>query len=143
MEPANDLNRFLDAQENNFNEALSEIKNGKKQSHWMWFIFPQIAGLGFSHYSVHYGIQNTEEAALYLQHPILGKRLIEISMEILKINDKTAEEIFGKPDDLKLKSCMTLFSLLDETNPVFHQVLVKYFDGVQDAKTIKLLHKLQ
>lgn len=139
METAYDLNRFLDAQENNFNEALSEIKNAKKQSHWMWFIFPQIAGLGFSHYSVHYAIQNIEEAALYLQHPILGKRLIEISKELLKINGKTANETFGKPDDLKLKSCMTLFSLLDNPNPVFNQVLLKYFHGAQDAKTIKLL----
>jgi uncharacterized protein (DUF1810 family) len=139
METAYNLNRFLDAQDTKFNEALAEIKNCKKKSHWMWFIFPQIAGLGFSHYSMYYAIQNLEEATLYLQHPILGKRLIEISVEIMEINGKTANEIFGIPDDQKLKSCMTLFSLLDNPNPVFHQVLAKYFHGVQDEKTIRIL----
>ena len=140
METTYDLNRFLEAQESKFQLALTEIKEGKKQSHWMWFIFPQIAGLGFSDYNVFYAIKNMEEASQYLQHPILGKRLIEISKAVLEINGKTANEIFGKPDDRKLQSCMTLFAQIKSTDPIFQKILDKYYLGNKDEKTIQLLN---
>ena len=140
METKYNLNRFLEAQVTKFNEALSEIKKGKKKSHWMWFIFPQIAGLGFSEYNVFYAIKNIAEATQYLQHPVLGKRLIEISKAVLEISGKTANEIFGKPDDRKLKSCMTLFAQIKNTDPIFQKVLDKYYQGIKDEKTIQLLN---
>lgn len=140
MESVFNLNRFLEAQETKYSDALSEIKKGNKQSHWMWYVFPQVAGLGFTEYNVYYAIKNTEEATQYLQHPVLGKRLIEISKAVLEINGKTAKEIFGKPDDRKLKSSMTLFSLLSNTNPVFQQVLDKYYEGTKDESTLQLLN---
>jgi uncharacterized protein (DUF1810 family) len=134
MKTTYNLDRFLEAQNTIYNEALSEIKKGKKQSHWMWFIFPQIAGLGFSEYNVYYAIKNLEEAAEYLDHPILGQRLVNITKAVLEINEKTANEIFGKPDDRKLKSCMTLFSQIKNTYPIFQMVLDKYFQGFKDEK---------
>lgn len=140
METKYNLDRFLEAQETTYNEALSEIKKGKKQSHWMWFIFPQIAGLGFTDYNVFYAIKNLEETTQYLRHPVLGKRLIEISTALLDINGKTANEIMGKPDDRKLKSCMTLFAQITNTDPVFQKVLDKYYQGTKDEKTIQLLN---
>jgi uncharacterized protein (DUF1810 family) len=133
------LQRFLDAQEIKFKNALNEIKNGKKQSHWMWFIFPQIAGLGFSETSKFYEIKDKIQASHYLEHPVLGSRLIEISKALLVIEGKTANQIFGSPDDLKLKSCMTLFSSLQNTNPIFETVLEKYFNGIKDYKTLQLI----
>ncbi len=133
------LQRFLDAQEIKFKNALNEIKNGKKQSHWMWFIFPQIAGLGFSETSKFYAIKDKIQASHYLEHPVLGSRLIEISKALLVIEGKTANQIFGSPDDLKLKSCMTLFSSLQNTNPIFETVLEKYFNGIKDYKTLQLI----
>ena len=133
------LKRFTDAQESRFSIALNEIKNGKKQSHWMWFIFPQIAGLGFSEMSKLYAINDINEASLYLAHPVLGKRLIEISKALLDVEGKTASQVFGSPDDMKLKSCMTLFSSLENTNPVFEAILAKYFGGSKDAKTLQLI----
>lgn len=139
MAVAYNLNRYLEAQQNNYPKALAEIKNGKKQSHWMWFIFPQIAGLGFTDYNIFYAIINIEEATQYLNHPILGQRLIEISKELLKIENKTALEIMGKPDTKKLKSCMTLFSLLPNTDSVFKSVLDKFYKGETDDKTISIL----
>ena len=135
----NDLKRFLDAQENDFEIALSEVKNGSKQSHWMWYIFPQIKGLGFSSMANFYAIKTKAEAENYLAHPVLGKRLIEISTALLEIEGKTAHQIFGSPDDVKLKSSMTLFAALNETNPVFQKVLDKYFDGAKDFKTLELI----
>jgi uncharacterized protein (DUF1810 family) len=140
METTNNLNRFLEAQETKYNEALTEIKKGKKQGHWMWYIFPQIAGLGFSEYNVFYAIKNREEAIQYLQHPVLGKRLIQISKAVLEINGKTANEIFGKPDDRKLQSCMTLFNQVKNSEPIFQDVLDKYYQGIKDEKTIQLLN---
>jgi uncharacterized protein (DUF1810 family) len=134
------LVRFLEAQEAAYSEALSEITKGKKQSHWMWFIFPQIVGLGFTEYNVFYAIKNLEEATQYLQHPVLGKRLIEISKVVLEINGKTANEIFGKPDDRKLKSCMTLFTQVKNTDQTFQKVLDKYFQGNKDEKTMQLIN---
>lgn len=140
METTYDLNRFLEAQETIYNEALTEIKNGKKQGHWMWFIFPQIAGLGFSDFNVFYAIKNIDEATQYLHHPVLGKRLIEISKAVLEIKGKTANEIFGKPDDRKLQSCMTLFAQITNTDPIFQKVLDQYYQGTKDEKTLQLLN---
>lgn len=134
-----DLKRFLDEQEEDFAIALSEIKRGRKQSHWMWYIFPQIAGLGFSSTSKFFAIKDLTEAESYLEHPVLGQRLIEISTALLEIEDKTAPQIFGSPDDMKLKSSMTLFGALKNTNPVFQSVLDKYFNGTKDQRTLELL----
>jgi uncharacterized protein (DUF1810 family) len=135
----NDLKRFLEAQENDFEIALTEIKRGRKQSHWMWYIFPQIAGLGFSSTSKFYAIKDRSEAENYLAHPLLGKRLIEISNALLDVEGKTANQIFGSPDDAKLKSSMTLFAALANKNPVFQSVLDKYFNGAEDQKTLELI----
>lgn len=135
------LNRFLEAQQNSYPKALEEIQQWQKQSHWMWFIFPQIKGLGFTDFNVFYGIENLEEAQAYYDHPVLGNRLTEISQVLLDIENKTALEIMGKPDERKLRSCMTLFSLLPNANPVFQNVLEKYYQGIKDEKTIALLSK--
>ena len=135
----NDLKRFLEAQENDFETALAEIRKGRKQSHWMWYIFPQIAGLGVSPTSKFYAIKDRNEAESYLAHPILGKRLIEISNALLEVEEKTANQIFGSPDDVKLKSSMTLFGSLENTNPVFQSVLDKYFNGAKDQRTLELI----
>jgi uncharacterized protein (DUF1810 family) len=139
MPTENNLKRFLDAQETSFQNALSEIKNGRKQSHWMWYIFPQIEGLGFSELSMFYAIGDIDEANQYLEHPVLGSRLIEISKALLTIEGKSANQIFGSPDDTKLKSCMTLFSSLKNTDPVFHSVLDKFFNGDKDQKTLQII----
>ena len=134
-----DLKRFLEAQETDYAIALAEIKRGRKQSHWMWYIFPQIAGLGFSSTSKFYAIKDRAEAESYLAHPVLGMRLIEISNAALEVEGKTANQIFGSPDDVKLKSSMTLFGALEQTNPVFERVLDKYFNGAKDNRTLELL----
>ncbi len=136
------LQRFLSAQANTYNTALNEIKNGKKQSHWMWFIFPQLKGLGLSSTSKFYAISDLKEAEAYLNHPILGNRLIEITEVLLKLENKSAREIFGSPDDKKLLSCMTLFRMVDNSPSVFHEVLNKYFNGKLDKRTLQLLSKL-
>ncbi len=135
----NDLKRFLDAQENDFERALAEIKRGRKQSHWMWYIFPQIAGLGSSETSRFYAVKDRAEAELYLAHPVLGARLVEISEALLEIKGKTANQIFGSPDDMKLKSSMTLFGALKNTNPIFKSVLDEYFNGTNDLRTLQLI----
>jgi len=133
------LQRFIDAQKGEYENALSEIKSGRKLSHWMWYIFPQIKGLGHSETSSFYAIQDRQQAEEYLQNPVLGKRLTEISNALLDLDTDDAHSIFGSPDDLKLKSSMTLFSSLPETNPVFERVLQKFFDGKKDDKTLKIL----
>ena len=133
------IERFVRAQWDVYQHALEEIKNGKKQSHWMWYIFPQIRGLGFTDYNVYYGIKDIHEASEYLNDPILGKRLVEISEAVFRHQGKTALEIFGKPDDRKLKSCMTLFSQIQNTDPIFQKVLEKYYMGFPDDKTIAIL----
>jgi uncharacterized protein (DUF1810 family) len=135
------LQKFLTAQEIDYKVALAEIKSGRKRSHWMWFIFPQIAGLGFSETSRFYAINSLEEAESYLHHPILGSRLIEISNALLAFEDDHARRIFGNPDDLKLKSSMTLFSAVPNTDPVFGLVLKKFFNGMKDWETMRLLEK--
>lgn len=134
------LVRFLDAQNKLYLSALSEIKKGRKESLWMWFIFPQIKGLGSCDTSKFYEIKNADEAIAFLEHPILGKHLIEISAELIKTDEKTAEDIFGNPDNEKLQSCMTLFASVQNTEPVFNEVLDKYFDGSSDFHTIQLLY---
>jgi len=133
------LNRFLEAQERTYQTALTEIRNGRKRSHWMWFIFPQVAGLGFSETSQFYGIKSINEAKAYLNHPVLGKRLLEISEVLLTIDGKSANQIFGSPDDMKLKSSMTLFAAVSSEDSVFRKVLEKYFNGKEDVKTLQLL----
>ncbi len=134
-----DLKRFLDAQMHSYSDALSEIRNGRKQSHWMWFIFPQVHGLGNSEYARRYAIRDLEEATEYLNHPDLRARLVEISNAILQASHNNATAILGKPDDMKLHSSMTLFSLVDGADPVFEEVLKKYFGGKKDEKTLRIL----
>ena len=123
------LERFINAQENSYKIALKEIQNGEKRSHWMWFIFPQIDGLGMSSMSREYSLKNQQEAKDYLDHNILGNRLIEITRALMKIEQKSARSIFGYPDDLKLKSSMTLFKIISPENKLFSDILVKYFNG--------------
>jgi uncharacterized protein (DUF1810 family) len=139
MESDRLLKRFTDAQQNAYTTALAEIQNGCKRSHWMWFIFPQIHGLGFSEISRHYAIKDLDEAEAYLRHPVLGSRLIEISQALLNSVNSNTTEIFGSPDDLKLKSSMTLFASVPGAGPVFQAVLDKFFGGEKDAPTLQLL----
>ena len=134
------LDRFVKAQEIDYEFALKEIIQGKKRSHWMWYIFPQLKGLGYSSMAVYYGIKNHKEAEGYLAHPVLGARLLEISNELLKLEGKSAKDIFGSTDELKLKSCMTLFYLVSKET-VFREILDKYFDGNIDEKTQEILLK--
>lgn len=132
------LERFLSAQEHDYEIALSEIRNGRKQSHWMWYIFPQIQGLGYSSMARFYAIKDREEAVTYLNHPVLGKRLVEISEVLLNLRENDARKVMGYPDDLKLKSSMTLFYVVSG-RAVFKQVLDKYYFGELDEKTVYLL----
>ena len=134
------LDRFIKAQENTYLVALNEIKNGRKQSHWMWYIFPQIKGLGMSETSRYYGIDGEEEAKAYLDNEILGSRLREITSELLKLNIDNPVNIFGTIDAMKLKSSMTLFDYVSE-DKIFSQVLNKYYNGEIDEKTILLCEK--
>lgn len=133
------LTKFLDAQNQIYLTALAEIKRGRKESHWMWFVFPQIAGLGHSTTAKFYAITDIEEAEAYLAHPVLGWHLVEISEALLKIDSKTATDILGSPDDIKLRSCMTLFAQTKNANPVFRQILDKYFAGILDELTLRIL----
>ncbi|GAB3991907.1 DUF1810 domain-containing protein [Spirosoma daeguense] len=143
MKSEKDLNRFLEAQVNDYERALAEIRNGHKQSHWMWYIFPQISGLGYSETAKFYSIANIQEANDYLAHPTLGSRLIEISQALLRIDGKSANQILGSPDDMKLRYSMTLFSLLNNTDPVFQAVLAKFFAGQPDPKTLSLVKNVR
>lgn len=140
MTKENNLKRFIDAQESDYKIALSEIKNGRKRSHWMWYIFPQIQGLGFSETSKFYAIKDIDEAEAFLKHPVLGSRLVEICNELLQLKSNDANRIFGSPDDLKLQSSMTLFSSL-QTHPVFQLVLDKFFNGTKDNRTLQIIDK--
>ena len=136
----NSLDRFKVAQEEIYPRALDEIKNGMKMSHWMWFIFPQIIGLGESDNAIYYSIVNIEEATKFLSHEVLGKRLREITNELLKLKTNDPEEIFGEIDAMKLKSSMTLFDCVEE-NSIFDEVLKKYFNGQRDELTLEKLDK--
>lgn len=137
-----DLRRFTEAQEGVYRRVLAELGSGRKRTHWMWFIFPQIDGLGFSATSKHFAIKGRREARQYLDHPVLGKRLLECSEAVLALEGRTVSEIFGYPDDLKLKSSMTLFAHVADPRSVFARVLEKYFHGEQDTRTIDILKSL-
>jgi len=131
-----DLQRFVDAQEGVYDRALAEIKAGRKRSHWMWFVFPQFAGLGFSPTSQHFAIKSLAEARAYLAHPVLGPRLIQCAEAVLRVNGRSANEIFGSPDDLKLHSSATLFVAVAPEGSVFHRVIDEYFGGLPDDRTL-------
>lgn len=131
--------RFVAAQELHYSVALQELRRGKKVSHWMWFIFPQIAGIGYSQIARHFAISSTSEASAYLMHPLLDQRLLECCEAALAVENKTALEIFDSPDDMKLHACATLFSYVSPTGSVFHQIIDKYFAGKKHIKTISLI----
>jgi uncharacterized protein (DUF1810 family) len=133
------LGRFLPAQEDDYQAALSEITSGRKRSHWMWYIFPQIDGLAFSSTSKHFSIKSLDEARAYLDHPILGPRLRECAEAVVRLEGKTAREVFGSPDDLKLRSCATLFACVSPPGSVFERLLARYYQGRRDEKTLQLL----
>jgi uncharacterized protein (DUF1810 family) len=140
MNPSADphgLKRFVDAQEPVYQEVLKELRAGKKRSHWIWFIFPQIAGLGSSPTAQHYAIASLEEARAYLGHPVLGARLRECTAIVNQIEGRTVSEIFGWPDDMKFRSCMTLFAQATTDNQVFRDALEKYFSGEADQQTLR------
>ena len=137
MESTFDLSRFVQAQKQSYPAALAEIRAGRKRSHWMWYIFPQLRGLGMSSTSLYYGVRGLEEARAILKDPCLGHNIREISAALLDLDTDNASDVFGWPDDLKLRSSMTLFALVSEENSVFHRVLEKYFDGRMDPLTLE------
>jgi uncharacterized protein (DUF1810 family) len=132
-----DLERFVRAQAGIYERVCAELRAGSKRSHWMWFIFPQIAGLGMSEMSVRFAISSLDEARAYLGHPLLGERLRECTEIVNALTNKTAENIFGYPDDMKFCSSMTLFSRAAEKDSLFQRALDKYFSGAMDAETLK------
>ena len=134
------LERFVDAQERMYEMALAEVKNGKKLSHWIWYIFPQLKGLGMSGNSHYYGIDDLEEARAYLNHPILGARLREITSVFLDSVGKNAQDVFGYMDAMKVRSCMTLFNEVSDDD-LFRKVLERYYSGLADEKTLAILGK--
>ena len=133
------LQRFVDAQSGDYEQALQEIRAGRKRSHWMWYVFPQFDGLGFSSTSKQYAIKSVEEAKAYLAHPILGPRLVEICEAALSVEGKSANQIFGSPDDMKLRSCSTLFESVSPPDSVFARLLDKFFQGERDGRTLALI----
>lgn len=133
------LSRFVDAQRATYPEALAELRAGHKRTHWMWFVFPQLAGLGSSPTARHYGIRSLAEAQAYLAHPLLGERLRECAQTLLALRGPSAEAIFGYPDVLKLRSSMTLFAEVPGADPVFDSVLARYYAGERDLRTLHLL----
>ena len=134
-----DLRRFISSQKQDYLTALEEIRRGRKRSHWMWYIFPQLRGLGMSSTSYFYGIESLEEARAFLDDPYLGGNLREISQALLSLDTGDARSVMGSPDDLKLRSSMTLFSLAAPEEPVFKKVLEKFYRGVQDPATLRIL----
>jgi uncharacterized protein (DUF1810 family) len=137
-EPHN-LERFVQAQAGIYEQALSEIQRGRKRSHWMWFIFPQFDGLGFSATSQHYAIKSLAEAEAYLRDPVLGPRLLACAEAALAVEGKSARDVFGSPDDIKLRSSATLFAIVSLPGSVFERLLDKYFGGVRDETTMRLV----
>jgi uncharacterized protein (DUF1810 family) len=137
-----DLARFVEAQARSYESAISEIRSGRKRSHWMWFVFPQLSGLGRSAISRKYAIADIGEAEAYLRHPVLGARLLESMSAVVDVQGRSAFEIFGEPDDLKLRSCATLFAAVSPAGSIFHQVLDRYFAGEPDVETLRLLGRL-
>ncbi len=134
-----ELDKFVSAQARDYETALAEIRSGRKRSHWMWYIFPQLQGLGFSPTAQYYGIRDLEQAMDYMAHPVLGPRLVEISTALLGLESSNPSAVMGYPDDLKLCSCMTLFELAAPEEPVFGRVLEKYYGGRRDRMTLNLL----
>ncbi len=135
------LDRFIEAQERIYAQALEEIRSGRKRTHWIWFIFPQIDGLGSSPTAAFYAIKSSEEAKAYLEHPILGPRLIECTQAALSVENRTLSEIFGYPDDLKFQSSMTLFAEVSDPGSVFHRALEKYCSSKPDQLTLNILNR--
>ncbi len=133
------LERFVQAQAHDYARALAEIRAGRKRSHWMWYVFPQIEGLGLSATSRRYAIKSIDEARAYLAHPILGPRLVACVEALLEIRNRSAHDIFGTPDDMKLRSCATLFERVAPPGSVFARVLDRYFQGERDPATLRLL----
>jgi uncharacterized protein (DUF1810 family) len=139
---SSDLDRFISAQAGIFDTALSELEAGRKRSHWMWFIFPQMRGLGMSAMAQKYGVASLEEARAYLAHPVLGGRLRRVTEAVLEVKGRSLNEIFGSPDDMKFGSSMTLFALADgRPDSLFHQAIDRYCDGRMDQRTIDLLRR--
>jgi uncharacterized protein (DUF1810 family) len=136
-----ELNRFISAQEGVYDRALAELRSGLKRSHWMWYIFPQIDGLGNSPTTRLYSIKSLEEARQYLAHPVLGARLIECAEAVMAVQGQSAADIFGHPDDWKLQSSMTLFELAAGPGSVFERVLDKYYAGKRDSRTLQIVGK--
>jgi uncharacterized protein (DUF1810 family) len=134
-----DLDRFVQAQEPVMPQVRAELTAGRKTTHWMWFVFPQLAGLGFSYRAQFYGIASLDEAKAYFAHPVLGPRLVECTNLVNEVEGRTAHDIFDSPDDLKFHSSMTLFSLAGPDEPAFAAALAKYFDGHRDKRTLELL----
>jgi uncharacterized protein (DUF1810 family) len=137
-----DLNRFLSAQEGVYDRVIAELRAGRKRTHWMWYIFPQIDGLGRSPTARQYAIKSLEEARRYLAHPLLGARLVECAETVLAVQGLSASDIFGYPDDMKLCSSMTLFALVSEPRSVFERVLDKYYRGKRDTGTLQIVGSL-
>ena len=133
------LNRFVEAQTNSYEAAMNELSQGKKMGHWIWYIFPQIEGLGSTDMTKLYSIKSTQEASAYLEHPLLGKRLVESCEILLSLNATSISEVMGFPDDLKLRSSMTLFEYVSLPNSIFSKVLIRYFDNELDETSIKLI----
>jgi uncharacterized protein (DUF1810 family) len=134
-----DLERFVEAQDRDYDRALGEVRSGRKRTHWMWYVFPQIEGLGSSSMAKRFAIRNRAEAEAYLAHPILGPRLFEIAEAALAVNAESASDVFGHPDDLKLRSCATLFAAVLPPGSVFEKLIGKYFDGKRDGETLARL----
>ncbi|WP_122387680.1 DUF1810 domain-containing protein [Pseudomonas syringae group genomosp. 7] len=139
MNDAYNLQRFVDAQQPVYPQVLMELEAGQKRSHWMWFVFPQVRGLGRSDMARHYAITDLDEARAYLQHPVLGPRLEQCAGIIAPQVERSARQIFSSPDDMKLHSSMTLFAIAAPERPVFQKVLDTFFGGERDAMTVKLL----
>jgi uncharacterized protein (DUF1810 family) len=139
MLPSPKLSEFVAAQDPIYQEVRNELAQGRKQTHWMWFIFPQLKGLGSSAMAIKFGIDSLEEAKAYLQHPVLGPRLKECTELMLTVPHDDAHAILGSPDDLKFHSSMTLFSLAQPEEPIFQKTLEKFFKGERDARTLQLL----
>jgi uncharacterized protein (DUF1810 family) len=138
---ADGLHRFVSAQEPVFDQVIAELERGYKSSHWMWFIFPQLRGLGQSSMALKYGLLSAEEAHEYARHPVLGTRLVHCAQLMLAATSRSAREILGSPDDLKLRSCMTLFNEVAPDEPVFARVLAEFYDSAPDERTIELLRR--
>jgi uncharacterized protein (DUF1810 family) len=134
-----DLTRFVRAQARDYEQAIAEIRSGRKRSHWMWYIFPQFDGLGLSATSKQYAIKSVAEAEAFLRHPVLGPRLLESAQTALGLEGRSAFDVFGSPDDMKLRSSATLFARISPAGSVFEQLLDHYFDGKPDDKTLRLL----